>query len=174
MIKRFKAIALVLGAAALVVVLYKPVAVLIFHIKEPKFICPIEYNDEMRLRNDGYGDGAFGAKRNNGRLHLGIDLQAPVGTPVRAAKSGKAFAKTNAGMGKYIVIQHIDGTKTLYGHLSKMFVINGEPVRRGDIIGEAGKTGNAWNPCMLPHLHFEIRIDEEPVDPLAGYMQFGK
>ena len=174
MIKRFKVIALALGAAALVGFMYKPAAVLIFHIMEPKFICPIEYNDEMKLRSDGYGDGAFGSKRNNGRLHLGIDLEAPVGTPVKAAKSGRASAKKNGGMGKYVVIRHIDGTKTVYGHLSKIFVVNNEPVRRGDIIGEVGKTGNAWNPCMLPHLHFELRIDEDPVDPLAGYMQFGK
>ncbi len=172
MLKRIKVIALVIGAAALVAVLYKPTAVFIFHITEPKFICPIDYNDEMRLRKDGYGDGTFGAKRNNGRLHLGIDLQAPIGTPVKAAKSGKAYAKKNSGMGKHVVIRHIDGTKTIYGHLSKTFVISGEPVKRGDIIGEVGKTGNAWNPTMLPHLHFEIRIGEDPVDPLSGYMQF--
>jgi murein DD-endopeptidase MepM/ murein hydrolase activator NlpD len=171
MLKRIKAIALILSAAALAAVLYNPAAVLIFRIKEPKFICPIEYNNELRLRKDGYGDGAFGSKRNNGRLHLGIDLQAPVGTPVKAAKSGKAFAKKNNGMGKYVVIQHIDGTKTRYGHLSKTFVVSGEPVKRGDIIGEVGKTGNAWNPTMLPHLHFEIRIGDDPVDPLSGYMQ---
>lgn len=172
--KRFKAVALIIGAAALVIFLYKPVAVLIFHIREPKFLCPITYDETMRLRSDGYGEGSFGAKRNHGRLHLGIDLQAPVGTPVKAAKSGRAFAKKNAGMGKYVVIEHIDGSKSIYGHLSKMFVMNGQPVTRGDIIGEVGKTGNAWNPCMLPHLHFEIRIGEDPVDPLAGYMQLGK
>jgi murein DD-endopeptidase MepM/ murein hydrolase activator NlpD len=174
MIKRVKAIALVLGIAALTAVLYKPVVILAFHIKEPKFLCPIAYYDEVKLRSDGYGEGMFGAKRSGGRLHLGIDLQAPVGTPVRAAKSGRAFASKNAGMGKYVVIKHIDGSKTIYGHLSKMFVVNSEPVRRGDIIGEVGKTGNAWNPCMLPHVHFEIKIGEDPVDPLAGYMQLGK
>ncbi len=174
MIKRFKVIASIIIVAATALFLYKPVAILIFHIKEPKFLCPIEYGERMKLRNDGYGEGEFGAKRNNGRLHLGIDLQAPVGTPVRAAKSGKAFAKKNAGMGKHVVIEHIDGSKTIYGHLSKMFVINGEPVKKGDIIGEVGKTGNAWNPCMLSHLHFEIRIDDDPVDPLSGYMQLGK
>lgn len=172
MIKRLKIIALIVVISLTALFLYKPAAVLIFHINEPKFICPIDYDDEMKLRNDGYGDGAFGSKRNNGRLHLGIDLQAPVGTPVRAAKSGRAFAKKNGGMGKYVVIQHIDGTKTTYGHLSKMFVVNNEPVKRGDIIGEVGKTGNAWNPTMLPHLHFELRIGEDPVDPLSGYMQF--
>lgn len=174
MIKRFKIIASIVVVAFATLFLYKPVAILIFHITEPKFLCPIGYYDEMKLRSDGYGEGEFGAKRSGGRLHLGIDLQAPVGTSVKAAKSGRAFAKSNAGMGKYVVIEHIDGTKTIYGHLSKMFVVKGEPVRRGDIIGEVGKTGNAWNPCMLPHVHFEIRIGEDPVDPLAGYMQSGK
>lgn len=174
MIRRIKIIGLIVGIAALALFLYKPVSILIFHIKEPKFLCPIDYDETMRLRSDGYGEGEFGAKRNRGRLHLGIDLQAPIGTPVRAAKSGKAFAKRNPGMGKYIVIEHIDGSKSIYGHLSKMFVMKGQPVNRGDIIGEVGKTGNAWNPCILSHLHFEIRIGEDPVDPLAGYMQLGK
>lgn len=174
MIRRIEIIGLIAVAAALAIFLYKPVAIFIFHIKEPKFLCPIAYDDEIKVRNDCYGDGAFGTKRNGGRLHLGIDLKAPVGTPVRAAKSGRASAKKNAGMGKYVVIEHIDGSRSIYGHLSKMFVTNGEPVRMGDVIGEVGKTGNAWNPCMLPHLHFEIRIGDEPVDPFAGYMRLGK
>ncbi len=163
---------LIIGAAA---ALYRPVSVLIFHIREPKFLCPINYNSDLKLRSDGYGTGEFGDKRRGGRLHLGIDLQAPIGTPVMAAKSGHAFiGKKGIGMGKHIIIKHPDGTKTIYGHLSKIFVMNNQPVKRGDIIGEVGKTGNARNPCMLPHLHFEIRIDDEPVDPLAGYMQTAK
>lgn len=169
--RRVKIILIAVFFISLAVFLAKPVSVLVFHIMEPKFLCPIDYKEEVKIRSDGYGEGLFGAKRNGGRIHLGIDLQAPVGSSVRAAKSGRAAAKKNAGMGKYIVINHIDGSKTIYGHLSKTFVSNGEKVRMGDIIGEVGKTGNAWNPCMLPHLHFEIRIDDEPVDPLAGYMR---
>ena len=161
-------IVLAVGAAALI---YNPVRILVFHIMEPKFICPVEA-DEAKIRSDGWGDGGFGAKRNGGRLHLGIDLQAPIGSPVRAAKSGLAVAKKNWGMGNFVVIKHIDGSKTIYGHLSKMFIDpRGEKVKIGDIIGEVGKTGNARNPCILPHLHFELWVDNEPVDPLAGYMK---
>lgn len=158
--------------AAGVAFVYKPVSILVFHITEPKFLCPLA---EMKIREDAYGSGLFGAKRNGGRLHLGIDLQGPVGTPVRAAKSGMALPGSNRGMGKYVVIRHIDGTKTVYGHLLKTFIPGkGEKVKRGDIIGEVGKTGNAWNRRMRPHLHFEIWIDGEPVDALAGYMQVDK
>ena len=164
------AVGLILLATA-IFLLYKPVAILVFHITEPKFLCPVAI-DETKIRNDGYGDGCFGAKRNGGRIHLGVDLQAPIGTPVFAAKSGLAVGRSNRGMGKFVVIQHIDGTKTIYGHLSKAFIDQrGENVKIGDIIGEVGKTGNAWNPCMLPHLHFEIWIDGEPVDPFSGYMK---
>lgn len=171
MLKKIFAVAAVflsVGAAALV---YMPVRILAFHVMEPKFICPVD-TGEAKIRNDGWGEGGFGAKRNGGRLHLGIDLQAPVGTPVLAAKSGSAVAKSSWGMGKFVVIKHIDGTKTIYGHLSKTFIDpRGEKVAIGDIIGEVGKTGNARNPCILPHLHFELWIDGDPVDPLAGYMR---
>lgn len=159
---------LIAGVAAL---LYMPVRVMAFHIMEPKFIYPVD-SAEVKIRSDGWGEGEFGAKRSGGRIHLGIDLQAPIGTPVRAAKSGLAVARTNRGMGNFVTIKHIDGTKTIYGHLSKMFIDpRGEKVKIGDIIGEVGRTGNARNPCILPHLHFELWVDNEPVDPLAGYMK---
>ncbi|MFA5335041.1 MAG: M23 family metallopeptidase [Candidatus Omnitrophota bacterium] len=170
-IKRIKTILVLAALMAVVVLLYKPAQVLLFHLMEPKFVLPVATSD-AKIRSDGYGDGTFGAKRNGGRLHLGIDLAAPVGTPVRAGKSGLAVSKSSRGMGKYVTIRHIDGTRTVYGHLSKTFVdARGEKVKRGDIIGEVGKTGNAWNPCMVAHLHFELWIDDEPVDPGAGYMQ---
>lgn len=171
MLKKIKIIFALLVLAVFVVAVYKPVEILIFHLMEPKFILPVAA-PETKIRNDDYGDGTFGAKRSGGRLHLGIDLAAPVGTPVKAGKSGLATSKSSSGMGKYVVIQHVDGTKTVYGHLSKTFVdARGEKVKKGDIIGEVGKTGNARNPCMVAHLHFELWIDGEPIDPLAGYMQ---
>jgi len=171
MLKKIFVIAGVVLIAAAAALLYMPIRILAFHVMEPKFICPVD-TDQAKIRSDGWGDGNFGAKRNGGRLHLGIDLQAPIGTPVRAAKSGLAISNSNAGMGKYVVIKHIDGTKTIYGHLSKMFVDSrGEKVKMGDIVGEVGRTGNARNPCILPHLHFELWVDNEPIDPLAGYMK---
>lgn len=170
--KRFKKIIFFVLIIFLVIFLYRPVTILIFHIKEPKFLWPIDSNDGIKIRSDGYGSGEFGAKRSKGRLHLGIDIQAKVGTPVKAAKSGRVrIGRTDKGMGKHIIINHPDGTKTIYGHLSKIFVTNNQKVKRGDIIGEVGKTGNAWPRTILPHIHFEIRIDDEPVDPLAGYME---
>ncbi|MFH1778938.1 MAG: M23 family metallopeptidase [Candidatus Omnitrophota bacterium] len=169
--KRIKKIILVIAVIFLVVFLYRPVSILIFHLREPKFLCPID-SVGIKIRSDGYGSGEFGAKRSGGKLHLGIDIQAKVGTQVKAAKSGRArIGKIGKGMGKHIVINHPDGTKTIYGHLSKIFVTNNQKVKRGDIIGEVGKTGNAWPRTILPHLHFEIRIDGEPVDPFAGYME---
>lgn len=171
MIKKILAIGAVIFIAGVAFLLYRPCRILVFHITEPKFIYPVD-TPQTKIRNDDWGEGEFGAKRSGGRLHLGVDLQAPVGTPVKAAKSGLAVAKTSRGMGNFVVIKHIDGTKTIYGHLSKTFVDSrGEKVKIGDIIGEVGKTGNARNPCMLPHLHFELWIGNEPVDPFAGYMK---
>jgi murein DD-endopeptidase MepM/ murein hydrolase activator NlpD len=171
MLKKIRVIAVIAAAVIIAAVLYRPLRIFSFHILEPKFIVPVA-TTEAKIRSDCYGDGTFGAKRRGGRLHLGVDLTAPVGTPVYAAKSGNAVSKHSRGMGNFVVINHIDGSRTVYGHLLKTFVDpRGEKVKRGDIIGEVGKTGNAWNPCMVAHLHFEIWVDGQPVDPMAGYMQ---
>ncbi|MFH0771064.1 MAG: M23 family metallopeptidase [Candidatus Omnitrophota bacterium] len=172
--KRIKQVVLIVVFTGLAAFLYRPASIFIFHIAEPKFLCPLDLNGGIKIRSDSFGTGEFGAKRNGGRLHLGVDIEGPIGTPVRAAKSGRAFPKKSAGMGRYIVIKHPDNSTTIYGHLSKVFVMSNQKVRRADIIGEVGKTGNAWNPSMVSHLHFEIRIDDEPVNPLAGYMQTAK
>lgn len=171
LLNKLKVLILVILIAILAALLYRPVSILIFHMSEPTFICPIELKEGLKIRKDDYGSGEFEAKRRGGRAHSGVDIEAPVGTPVLAAKSGRAYPKRNPGMGTYVVVRHIDGSSTVYGHLSKAHVRGGQRVKRGDIIGEVGKTGNAWNPAMLPHLHFEIRLNDEPVDPLAGYMQ---
>jgi murein DD-endopeptidase MepM/ murein hydrolase activator NlpD len=63
------------------------------------------------------------------------------------------------------MIYHPDGMQTMYGHLSEQSVYSGKKVRRGELIGLVGKTGNAFNTYMKPHLHFEIRSHGEPVDP---------
>jgi len=171
MLKKIRIIAAIAAAVILAAALYGPLRVFSFRIMEPKFIVPVA-TTEAKVRSDSYGNGTFGAKRRGGRLHLGVDLSAPVGTPVYAAKSGNAVSKHSRGMGNFVVINHIDGSRTVYGHLLKTFVDpRGEKVKRGDIIGEVGKTGNAWNPCMVAHLHFEIWVGDQPVDPMAGYMQ---
>lgn len=92
----------------------------------------------------------------------GIDFAAPIGTPIYSSAPGVILiSKTegwNGGYAQYIVIQHDNGTQTLYGHLSKNYVSSGVAVSRGEIIGAVGNTGNSTG----PHLHFEIRGAHNP------------
>lgn len=133
-----------------------------------EFLSPIDYSGDIAIRRDDYGDGSFGAKRSRGRrLHLGIDMLAQIGAPVRAAKSGVVLNATrNHGMGKYVEIKHRKGLVTIYGHLSKIMVRKGQRVKQGETIGKVGKTGNARNKLILPHLHFEVRKFAKAEDPL--------
>jgi murein DD-endopeptidase MepM/ murein hydrolase activator NlpD len=89
------------------------------------------------------------------RFHAGIDLGAPMGTPVVAAFSGKvSTAEYLQGYGLTVILLHNDGTQeTLYAHLSEIFVRPGEQVRQGEVVGRVGSTGNSTG----PHLHFEVR-----------------
>lgn len=131
------------------------------------FICPIEYKNDILIRNDNRGDGLFASSRSGRRMHKGIDLLADVGEVVLAAKSGKVIGATqNRGMGKYVIIRHADKCITIYGHLSEILVRKNDRVRQGQVIGRVGKTGNARPRDMLPHLHFEIRKNGVPQDPL--------
>ena len=96
-------------------------------------------------------------------FHTGIDLAAPMNTPVYAAGDGVVVAATasDAGYGNHIVIAHDGHTLTLYGHLAVMGVKPGDPVKQGQLIGLVGSTGNSTG----PHTHFEVRVDGAPVDP---------
>ncbi|MCM8797290.1 MAG: M23 family metallopeptidase [Candidatus Omnitrophica bacterium] len=139
----------------------------LYYLDREYFLCPIQYKGEMVIRNDRRGEGFFAAPRNGNRIHQGIDLFAEVGTPVLAARSGKVVAATQSkGMGKYVIIKHADNMVTVYGHLSSLFVKNNDFVRQGQIIGRVGKTGNANFHDIKPHLHFEIKINGNPEDPL--------
>jgi murein DD-endopeptidase MepM/ murein hydrolase activator NlpD len=136
------------------------------YINKLKLQVPIEYKGELKLRQDGYGKGYFGAHRNGKRKHNGIDLLAEVGTPVLAARSGRVInAEKKRGIGKYVEIRHSKGLVTIYGHLSEILVKTGQRVKQGQIIGKVGKTGNANYKNMLSHLHFEIRENNIPQDP---------
>ena len=147
--------------------LYTPGALLLYKIREPYFAEPITSDTgTILVRNDAYGNGEYGSKRRNGRTHGGIDILAPVGAPVYAAKSGIAFrGKVPTGYGKYIMIYHPDGYQTYYGHLSEWEALSTAHVRQGELIGYVGKTGNASPKAMRPHLHFEIRKEGKPQDP---------
>ncbi len=101
-----------------------------------------------------------------GRLHAGIDISAPTGTPIRAADSGRvAIAGSVGGYGNYTCIQHGGSMSTCYGHQSSIGVTVGSSVSQGQVIGAVGNTGNSTG----PHLHFEIRIGGSPVNPM-GYL----
>ena len=97
------------------------------------------------------------------RGHTGVDFGAPTGTPVRTVGDGTVeFAGVQRGYGNVIYVKHTDGKDTtVYGHLSRINVREGEKVTQGEKIGEVGSTGVATG----PHLHFEFRVNGEPVDP---------
>lgn len=134
------------------------------------FIQPIETDGgELVIRNDSLGAGHFGARRSGGRrTHNGIDLAATIGTPVLAAERGEAETGNHPrGYGLFVRIHHKDDDYvTVYAHLSEILVEDGERVKRGGIIGKVGRTGNADYDDMIPHLHFEIRKQGVPVEPM--------
>ena len=101
-----------------------------------------------------------------GRLHAGVDIAVPAGTPIRAAASGSvAMAGWMGGYGQYTCIQHGGGVATCYAHQSSIGVGSGASVKQGQVIGSVGCTGH----CFGDHLHFEVRINGSPVDPM-GYL----
>jgi murein DD-endopeptidase MepM/ murein hydrolase activator NlpD len=100
-----------------------------------------------------------------GRMHEGIDIGVPCGTPIHAAASGTViYSGWMDGYGNFVVIDHGNGLATAYGHQSAIYVSGGS-VSQGQSIGAVGSTGNSTG-C---HLHFEVRVNGTPVDPL-GYL----
>jgi murein DD-endopeptidase MepM/ murein hydrolase activator NlpD len=96
--------------------------------------------------------------------HTGVDFGVPLGTEIKAAADGVVVqAGTNGGYGNSVTIDHGGGMETLYGHLSKVLVSAGQKVKQGDVIGLSGSTGKSTG----PHLHFEIRKNGQPVDPMS-------
>ena len=109
--------------------------------------------------------GVFGEVRP-GHMHAGIDIAVPEGTPIRAADSGRvALMGYVGGYGNYTCVQHTASMSTCYGHQSSFATSNGASVSQGQVIGYSGNTGNSTG----PHLHFEVRINGSPVDPM-GYL----
>ena len=101
-----------------------------------------------------------------GRLHAGIDIAAPEGTPIRAADSGRVILLGwTGGYGNYTCISHSSSISTCYGHQSRYGTSMGASVSKGQVIGYVGNTGHSFG----AHLHFEVRINGNPVDPM-GYL----
>jgi murein DD-endopeptidase MepM/ murein hydrolase activator NlpD len=101
-----------------------------------------------------------------GRMHEGIDIAVPMGTPIRAAAAGTViYAGWLGGYGNLSVIDHGGGIATAYGHQSGIAAGNGAYVAQGQVIGYVGSTGHSTG----PHLHFEVRVNGVPQDPL-GYL----
>jgi murein DD-endopeptidase MepM/ murein hydrolase activator NlpD len=99
-----------------------------------------------------------------GRMHEGIDIGAAQGTPIYAAASGTVnYAGWEGGYGNLTVIDHGNGLATAYGHQSQLAVSSGQTVSRGQVIGYVGSTGHSTG----PHLHFEVRVNGAPNDPLS-------
>jgi murein DD-endopeptidase MepM/ murein hydrolase activator NlpD len=101
-----------------------------------------------------------------GRMHQGIDIGVPMGTPIKAAAAGTIiYCGWESGYGNLTVIDNGGNLATAYGHQSSIAVSCGEQVAQGQVIGYVGCTGH----CTGPHLHFEVRINGSPVDPM-GYL----
>jgi murein DD-endopeptidase MepM/ murein hydrolase activator NlpD len=101
-----------------------------------------------------------------GRMHQGVDIAAPSGTPIAAAASGRViYAAWMSGYGNLVVVDHGGGLATAYAHLSGYAAGVGQGVAQGQTIGYVGCTGN----CFGDHVHFEVRVNGSPVDPL-GYL----
>lgn len=108
----------------------------------------------------------FGFRRDpftrSGAMHNGLDFKGPVGAPIHAAAKGRvSFVGLRSGYGKTVEIRHANGLMTRYAHMSKFDARVGDDVAPGDVIGAIGSTGRSTG----PHLHFEVRIHDRPVNP---------
>lgn len=116
---------------------------------------------------DGRLIGSFGKRSDpfsgEQAFHYGVDLSAPMGSPIRAAADGTVVeaSYSGGGFGRLVVIDHGGGVRTYYAHLSRIDVIAGQEVRRGEIVGALGRSGRT----TAPHLHYEVRIGGNPVNP---------
>ena len=117
---------------------------------------------------DGTLEGGFGGRRNpfggpGYEFHSGQDIEAAWGTPVVAGASGRvSFVGWQNGYGQLVVVDHGSGLTTRYGHLSHIDVELNQTVSRAQLLGKVGSTGRSTG----PHLHYEVRISDQPVNPL--------
>jgi murein DD-endopeptidase MepM/ murein hydrolase activator NlpD len=115
---------------------------------------------------DGRLIGSFGDRSDpfsgGQAFHGGVDISGNLGTPVRATADGViSVAEYASGYGRTVSIDHGRGIQTLYAHLSRIDVIAGQEIRRGEIVGAVGRSGRATG----PHLHYEVRVGGNPINP---------
>ena len=114
----------------------------------------------------GYVRSPYGLRFNGTEFHQGIDIAADMGTPIVATADGVVTtAGWNGGYGNMVDVDHGGGIVTRYGHASAVAVTVGQQVRRGEVIAYVGSTGRSTG----PHVHYEVRVDGQPVNP-AGYL----
>ena len=128
-----------------------------------------EVSDRLFVR-PGVGRLTSSYGRRWGRLHAGIDLAAGVGAPISAVTNATVLsAGWEGGYGRCVRLVHSDGTVTVYAHMSSISVNKGERVSAGERIGREGNTGQSTG----PHLHFEVRINGTPVNPVSWLRKRG-
>ena len=129
-----------------------------------RYRIPEDRIDGIHLHTPVAGTIASGFGKRAGARHEGIDILAPEGAEIRAASQGRVDYSGSGmrGYGNVVILGHGDGITTLYGHLATIRVQSGETVPAGAVIGTVGRSGNA----TTHHLHFELRIDGEAVDPV--------
>lgn len=118
-------------------------------------IWPVEHPDREVISR-------YGPRGRNNKMHNGIDIKAPRGTPVVATADGQvSYAGMRRGYGMVVEIDHGDGVASIYGHLDSIDIAEGVSVLQGEVVGELGSTGNA----STPHVHYEVHVDTESYDP---------
>ena len=114
----------------------------------------------------GYVSSPYGLRFDGTEFHQGVDIAAEMGTPIVATADGVVTAAGwNGGYGNMVDVDHGGGIVTRYGHASALAVTVGQQVRRGEVIAYVGSTGHSTG----PHVHYEVRVDGQPVNP-AGYL----
>jgi murein DD-endopeptidase MepM/ murein hydrolase activator NlpD len=128
-----------------------------------RYRIPGDRLDRIRLHFPVAGTVSSGFGNRSGSKHAGIDILAPAGTDVVASSPGivEYTGSGKRGYGRAVILDHGEGITTLYGHLATICVQSGETVPAGAVIGTVGRSGNA----TTFHLHFELRVDGEAVDP---------
>lgn len=135
-------------------------------IRKQQYLWPLPYT--WNTLSYGWGYRTISSLGYNNKFHYGIDIPAYRGTDIYASKAGKVLiAKYHSSYGNYVLLDHGNGYHTLYAHASKLYVKAGDYVEQGQTIAAVGTTGTSTG----NHLHFEVRINGEKVDPMKYVKQ---